>query len=202
MRRILTAAAAAAALSMGADSALAQYSDGVIKLGVMNDQSGTYSDLSGQGSVWAAKKAIEDFCKANKCHDKIEVVFADHQNKPDVGSNIVRQWFDVDQVDAVVDEVSHRRVVVRQEDQMVQDARGFVGVPVGVDVRAVLEQEVRYVEVAVNDRKSERYVQHLLRCGRTPVEVSTRLRVLGGIVIVQVAQRGRAGFIEPLFHSR
>src|SRR5262245_58840299 len=103
MRRNLTAAAAAAALCLGAGSALAQYSDGVIKLGVMNDQSGTYSDLCGQGSVWAAKQAIADFCKANKCHDKIEVVFADHQNKPDVGSNIVRQWFDVDKVDAVVD---------------------------------------------------------------------------------------------------
>ena len=103
MRRNLQAVVAAAALCMAAGSAEAQYSDGVIKLGVMNDQSGTYSDLSGQGSVWAAKKAIEDFCKANKCHDKIEVVFADHQNKPDVGSNIVRQWFDVDKVDAVVD---------------------------------------------------------------------------------------------------
>ena len=69
----------------------------------MNDQSGLYSDLSGQGSVWSAKKAIEDFCKSTKCHDKIEVVFADHQNKPDVGSNVVRQWYDVDKVDAVVD---------------------------------------------------------------------------------------------------
>jgi len=103
MRREVQALIAAAALWLGAGAAEAQYSDGVIKLGVMNDQSGTYSDLSGQGSVWAAKKAIEDFCKTTKCHDKIEVVFADHQNKPDVGSNIVRQWFDVDKVDAVVD---------------------------------------------------------------------------------------------------
>ena len=69
----------------------------------MNDQSGLYADLSGQGSVWAAKKAIEDFCKTTKCHDKIEVVFADHQNKPDIGSNVVRQWYDVDKVDVVVD---------------------------------------------------------------------------------------------------
>ena len=91
------------AVAVAPTPAQAQYSDGIIKLGVMNDQSGTYSDLSGQGSVWAAKKAIEDFCKTTKCHDKIEVVFADHQNKPDVGSNIVRQWFDVDKVDAVVD---------------------------------------------------------------------------------------------------
>ena len=93
----------AGALCVAAGSAHAQYSDGTIKLGVMNDQSGTYADLSGQGSVWAAKKAIEDFCKTTKCHDKIEVVFADHQNKPDIGSNVVRQWFDVDKVDAVVD---------------------------------------------------------------------------------------------------
>src|SRR5689334_17639299 len=103
MRPGMKAILAAAALGMGVGAAEAQISDGVIKFGVLNDQSGTYSDLSGQGSVWAAKKAIEDFCKANQCHDKIEVVFADHQNKPDVGSNIVRQWFDVDKVDAVVD---------------------------------------------------------------------------------------------------
>ena len=103
MRRDIRAVFAAAALCMAAGAAEAQYSDGTIKIGVMNDQSGTYSDLSGQGSVWAAKKAIEDFCKTTKCHDKIEVVFADHQNKPDVGSNVVRQWFDVDKVDAVVD---------------------------------------------------------------------------------------------------
>jgi branched-chain amino acid transport system substrate-binding protein len=103
MRCKLMAVLTAAALGAAAGPAQAQYSDGAIKLGVMNDQSGTYSDLSGQGSVWAAKKAIEDFCKTTSCHDKIEVVFADHQNKPDVGSNIVRQWFDVDKVDAVVD---------------------------------------------------------------------------------------------------
>ena len=103
MRWSVKVLAAAAALCVGTSLAQAQYSDGIIKLGVMNDQSGLYSDLSGQGSVWSAKKAIEDFCKTTKCHDKIEVVFADHQNKPDVGSNIVRQWFDVDKVDAVVD---------------------------------------------------------------------------------------------------
>ena len=103
MRWSVKVLAAAAALYVGTGLAQAQYSDGVIKLGVMNDQSGLYSDLTGQGSVWAAKKAVEDFCKSTKCHDKIEVVFADHQNKPDVGSNVVRQWFDVDKVDAVVD---------------------------------------------------------------------------------------------------
>jgi branched-chain amino acid transport system substrate-binding protein len=103
MKYGLKAWLAAGVLCAGAGAAQAQYSDGVIKFGVMNDQSGTYADLSGQGSVWAARKAIEDFCKTTTCHDKIEVVFADHQNKPDIGSNVVRQWFDVDKVDAVVD---------------------------------------------------------------------------------------------------
>ena len=94
---------AVAALCIGAGAAQAQYSDGTIKFGVLNDQSGLYSDLTGQGSVWATRKAIEDFCKSTTCHNKIEVVFADHQNKPDVGSNIVRQWYDVDKIDVVVD---------------------------------------------------------------------------------------------------
>jgi branched-chain amino acid transport system substrate-binding protein len=80
-----------------------QYTDGVIKIGVMNDQSSTFADLSGQGSVWSAKKAVQDFCATTKCHNKIDVVFADHQNKPDVGANIARQWLDTDKVDVVVD---------------------------------------------------------------------------------------------------
>ena len=102
MRWSVKAIAGAAALSAGIALAQADYTDGVIKIGVMNDQSGLYSDLSGQGSVWAAKKAIEDFGAAAKGM-KVEVVFADHQNKPDIGSNVVRQWYDVDKVDMVVD---------------------------------------------------------------------------------------------------
>jgi branched-chain amino acid transport system substrate-binding protein len=103
MQTTVKALMALAAFCAAAGTAHAQYSDGVIKIGVMNDQSGLYADLSGQGSVWAARKAIDDFCKTTKCHDKIEVVFADHQNKPDIGSNVVRQWYDVDKVDVVVD---------------------------------------------------------------------------------------------------
>ena len=103
MRYGMLSAATAAALALGVPAAQAQYSDGAIKIGVLNDRSGTYADLSGQGSVWAARKAVEDFCKTNKCHDKIEIVAADHQNKPDVGANIARQWFDVDKVDVIVD---------------------------------------------------------------------------------------------------
>ena len=103
MRSSAILAMALAALCGEATAAYAQYSDGTIKIGVLNDQSGLYADLSGPGSVWAARKAVVDFCKSTTCHDKIEVVFADHQNKPDVGSNIVRQWYDVDKVDVVVD---------------------------------------------------------------------------------------------------
>jgi branched-chain amino acid transport system substrate-binding protein len=102
MRHRFKGLLAAVALCAATGTAHAQMSDGVIKIGVMNDQSGLYADLTGQGSVWATRKAIEDFCKTTKC-DKIEVVFADHQNKPDIGSNVVRQWYDVDKVDVVVD---------------------------------------------------------------------------------------------------
>ena len=80
----------------------AQAEDITVKLGVLNDMSSLYSDIGGQGSVVAAKMAIADFNPA--AHGmKVELVNADHLNKPDVGTSIVRQWFDVDHVDAVVD---------------------------------------------------------------------------------------------------
>lgn len=85
-----------------APSAWAQVSDDVVKIGVLNDQSGTYSDLSGKGSVEAVKLAVEDF--GGKVLGKpIEVVFADHQNKPDIGANIANKWIDVDKVDMIID---------------------------------------------------------------------------------------------------
>src|SRR5882762_7930437 len=92
--------AAAVALAMG--TAHAQISDGVIKIGVLNDQSGLYADLAGQGSVVAARMAVDDFGAAKKGM-KVEIISADHQNKPEVGSSIARQWYDVDKVDVIVD---------------------------------------------------------------------------------------------------
>ncbi|MEN3353824.1 MAG: branched-chain amino acid transport system substrate-binding protein [Betaproteobacteria bacterium] len=92
----------AAALAFTAAGAQGQYSDNVIKIGVMNDQSGTYADLAGPGSTVAARMAVEDFGAAKKGM-KVEIVVADHQNKPEVGSGIARQWFDVDKVDVIVD---------------------------------------------------------------------------------------------------
>ncbi|PYM23066.1 MAG: ABC transporter permease [Candidatus Rokuibacteriota bacterium] len=87
---------------VAAGPAAAQMSDGVIKIGVLNDQSSLYADLAGQGSVVAARMAVEDY-GAEKKGLKVEIVSADHQNKPDVGSQIARQWFDADKVDVIVD---------------------------------------------------------------------------------------------------
>ena len=99
---VLCKMTAAAALAFAAGAAHAQVSDGVIRIGVLNDQSSLYADLAGQGSVIAARMAVEDFGAAKKGM-KVEVLSADHQNKPDVGSSIARQWYDVDKVDVIVD---------------------------------------------------------------------------------------------------
>ncbi|NBO97004.1 MAG: ABC transporter permease, partial [Betaproteobacteria bacterium] len=94
---------AAAIAGIGATSSQAQISDGMVKIGVMNDMSGLYADITGPGSLIAARMAVEDYIKASGSKLKVEVVGADHQNKPDVGSNIARQWFDTDKVDMIAD---------------------------------------------------------------------------------------------------
>jgi branched-chain amino acid transport system substrate-binding protein len=80
----------------------AAYADTAIKIGVLNDRSGIYADLAGEGSVIAARMAVEDFKAADK-GIKAEIISADHQNKPDVASTIARQWYDQDGVDLIVD---------------------------------------------------------------------------------------------------
>ena len=97
----LMAAAAAVALFAGGAQAQ-QWSDGVIKIGVLNDMSSLYADVAGIGSTIAARMAVEDFGAAKKGM-KVEIVSADHQNKPDVGTSIVKKWLDEDKVDVVVD---------------------------------------------------------------------------------------------------
>ncbi|QUN32638.1 ABC transporter substrate-binding protein (plasmid) [Cupriavidus sp. KK10] len=87
---------------LAASTAQAEITDGVVRIGVLNDQTGVYAGLAGPGSVWAAKKAVQDFAP-EKHGLKVEIVAADHQNKPDVGASIARRWFDVDKVDAIVD---------------------------------------------------------------------------------------------------
>ncbi len=92
------AAFAAVALIAGA----ARAEPITVKIGVLTDMSSVYADDNGAGSVAAVKMAVQDFDPA--AHNmKVEIISADHQNKPDIGSNIARQWFDVDHVDAIVD---------------------------------------------------------------------------------------------------
>ena len=92
----------AALLALAAGDAAADISGNVVKIGVLNDQSSLYADLTGQGSVLAARMAVEDYGAAAKGL-KVEIIFADHQNKADVGSAIARQWYDADKVDVIVD---------------------------------------------------------------------------------------------------
>jgi branched-chain amino acid transport system substrate-binding protein len=87
----------AAALLIGAGGAAAQ-----VKVGVLNDQSGLYADLTGMGSVHAARMAIEDF-GGKVMGQPIELIFADHQNKPDLGASIARQWIENDHVNVILD---------------------------------------------------------------------------------------------------
>src|SRR4051812_49650389 len=98
MKRLLSLTAVAVALAAG--SAQAQQLN--VKIGVLSDMSSLYADIGGPGSVAAAKLAVADFAKANP-DVKVEIVSGDHQNKPDVGSQLANQWFDVDKVDMIID---------------------------------------------------------------------------------------------------
>ena len=83
-------------------TAQAQIANGVLKIGILNDQSGVYADIGGKWSVEAAKMAVEDF-GGNVLGAPIEILSADHQNKPDLASTIARQWYDVDKVDMITE---------------------------------------------------------------------------------------------------
>jgi branched-chain amino acid transport system substrate-binding protein len=93
---------AIAALLAATGAAHAQVSGNVVKIGVLSDMSGLYAGIGGPGSVLAAQMAVEDFGAAKKGL-KVEIISADHQNKPDVGSQIARQWYDRDGVDMIID---------------------------------------------------------------------------------------------------
>jgi len=98
MKRTLLSTLVAAACALGLPAAQSQVSDNVVRIGVLTDMSSLYTDLAGRGSEVAARMAVEDF-GAQKKGLRVEIVSADHQNKADVGSNIARQWYDVDKVD-------------------------------------------------------------------------------------------------------
>jgi branched-chain amino acid transport system substrate-binding protein len=103
--RIVPLLLCVAAAASAADKKEPKISDGVVKIGVLTDMTGAYSDIAGPGSVAAAKMAISDF--GGKVHGKpIEMISADHQNKADIASNTARKWFDEEKVDVIVDLVS------------------------------------------------------------------------------------------------
>jgi branched-chain amino acid transport system substrate-binding protein len=121
MKRTIGLAALAFALASG--SANAQQIN--VKIGVLTDMSSLYADATGQGSVIAAKMAAEDFMKDHP-NVKAEVVVGDHQNKPNVGSNIANQWFDVDHVDMIVD-VPNSGVALAISQVASQKNKVFIG---------------------------------------------------------------------------
>src|SRR5437879_11180574 len=101
LARRYAALIAYAGLGLGfATSALAQ--DKTVKIGVLNDMSSLYADIGGANSVIAVKMAVQDAGLLDKGW-KIDGLSGDHQNKPDIGTNMARQWIDVDKVDAIVD---------------------------------------------------------------------------------------------------
>ncbi|MCB1717932.1 MAG: ABC transporter substrate-binding protein, partial [Candidatus Competibacteraceae bacterium] len=98
-KTLLTGAVAAALFSLPVQ---AQVSDDVVKIGILNDQSGMMADLSGRDAVTAVEMAIEDF-GGSVLGKPIEVISADHQNKVDIGLSIARKWYEQDQVDLILD---------------------------------------------------------------------------------------------------
>ncbi len=116
-QKIVTKAVAALFAAATATGVMAQgISNDVVKIGVLTDMSGTYSDLAGRGSVIAAEMAIQDFSKNRTVlGKKIEVISADHQNKADITANKAREWFDKEQVDVIVDLVTTSAALAAME---------------------------------------------------------------------------------------
>ena len=128
MKHVLRLAPIVAAV-LAAFSAHAEIPNQTLKIGVLNDQSGPFADQSGKGSVVAAQLAADDFMKDNPGL-KVEIIYGDHQNKPDVGSNIVRQWIDREGVDAVADAVNSG-VALAVNQIMAEKNRTFIASNVG-----------------------------------------------------------------------
>ena len=121
MKRMIGLAALAFAVASG--NASAQQLN--VKIGVLTDMSSLYADATGQGSVIAAKMAAADFMKDHP-NVKAEILVGDHQNKPDIGSQIANQWFDVDHVDMIVD-VPNSGVALAISQIAAQKNKVFIG---------------------------------------------------------------------------
>src|ERR1700730_275516 len=142
------------AIAVALLSSAAQAQD-TIKIGVLSDMSSLYADLGGPGSVTAAKMAVEDF-KKDHPNVKVEIVSGDHQNKPDVGTSIANQWFDVDKVDMIID-VPNSGVALAVSQVASQKNKVFIGsgpaasamrlsvIPPGSSRRTAARWSARYV---------------------------------------------------------
>src|SRR6476646_8715345 len=107
MRRAVFCAAVIAATCAAPYAACAEgISDGTVRIGVLTDMSGVFSDLGGTGAVTAAQMAVDDFVARDKPPFKVELVSADHQNKPDIATGIARQWYDTGGVDLITDVIN------------------------------------------------------------------------------------------------
>ena len=104
--RILRAAMIVALLAAGITARAEGISDGTVRIGVLTDMTGVFSDLGGAGAVTAAQMAIDDYVASEKPPFKIELVSADHQNKPDIATGIARQWYDTGGVDLITDVIN------------------------------------------------------------------------------------------------
>src|SRR6202035_624386 len=108
MRQLLTAWLTVGLLAVSSAAFGQTAFDRQVKVGVLNDQSSLYADATGQGSVVAAQMALEDYMKANPNSKlKVEIIFADHQNKPDIGANIARQWIESEDDDMILVRPKH-----------------------------------------------------------------------------------------------
>ena len=111
---------------------MAEASAESVKIGVLNDQSGVYADYGGKGSIEAAKMAIEDF-GGSVLGQKIELVTADHQNKPDLAGNIARRWYDAEGVDMITDlttssvALAVQQIAADREEDRHRGGRGDIG---------------------------------------------------------------------------
>jgi branched-chain amino acid transport system substrate-binding protein len=121
MKRIMILAGLAAVLASGATNAQQMN----VKVGVLTDMSSLYADVTGPGSLIAAKMAASDFMKDHP-NVKVEVIGGDHQNKADVGTNLANQWFDADKVDMIVD-VPNSGVALAISQVASQKNKVFIG---------------------------------------------------------------------------
>ena len=166
MNRFATSLCGAAlALAALGQPAAAQISDDVVRIGVLTDLSGPYADSGGRGSVAAAEMAAKDF--GGKVRGKpVEIVSADHQNKPDVGAAVARQWYDRDGVDLVID-LSNSGVSQRVIEFMINtQGNASSAAPQPVTVARLSEESA---EIASGLNPGDRIVAlgaHLLKAGQ------------------------------------